>query len=172
MSIKSDYYSREVLKMGKTVDMVVFDIDGVLTDGNIIIDANGNESKRYKLTEIDALNDIKKSGFLIAAITGEDTPIVDRFRKLVEWDSFTSGCKNKTDELKRIVQDFNLEIDKICYIGDGKYDIGPIKQAGLGVCPQNAIQDVKDVADVVLNGRGGESCIYELNSILVDTTKN
>ncbi len=146
--------------------LVVFDIDGVLTDGCVYIDEKGNETKKYRLTEIDALNDIKRIGYRIAAITGEDTPIVDRFRKLVDWDFFESGCKNKIDALKKIEKELNISNEEICYIGDGKYDIEPVKYAGLGVCPQNAIQDVKDVADGVLNGCGGGSCVYELYKLI------
>ena len=73
------------------IEIVCLDIDGVLTDGLSYIDQNGNEFKSVRLTELDALNDIKKLGYKLAAITGEDTPIVDVFRKRIKWDWFSSG---------------------------------------------------------------------------------
>ena len=148
------------------IKLVVFDIDGVLTDGNIYVDCEGKETKCFRLTEIDTLNDIERSGIKIAAITGEDTRIVDVFEEKAIWSYFVRGCKDKLSELKRILTDFGVDREEICYIGDGKYDIEPIKYVGLGVCPSNAIQDVKDVADIVLKGSGGESCIYELHQMI------
>ena len=144
------------------IKLVVFDIDGVLTDGNIYVDSTGKETKRFRLTEIDALNDIERSGIRIAAITGEDTSIVDVFERKANWSYFTRGCKDKLSELKRIITDLGIDHEEVCYIGDGKYDVEAIRYAGLGVCPANAIQEVKDVADIVLESIGGKSCIYEL----------
>lgn len=63
------------------IKIVCLDIDGVLTDGLVHVDQHGNEFKSIKLTELDALNDIKRLGYKLAAITGEDTPIVEVFQK-------------------------------------------------------------------------------------------
>ena len=152
--------------MKKEIDMVVFDIDGVLTNGTVSINEDGEEFKSYRLTEIDSLNEIKKDGFLVGAITGEDTPIVDIFEKVISWDVFIRGCKDKANELRRIIKSFGIEREQLCYIGDGKYDVPAIQYAGLGVCPGNAIREAKDAADIVLEGKGGESCIYELYRLL------
>ena len=65
------------------IRILVFDIDGVLTDGKIYVDENGHERKALLMTDVDAVNSIKKSGFMIAAITGEDTPMTDYFKGLL-----------------------------------------------------------------------------------------
>ena len=148
------------------IKLAVFDIDGVLTDGNIYVDCEGKESKCFRLTEIDALNAIERLGIKIAAITCEDTKIVDVFKRKANWSYFVRGCKDKLSELKRIIADFVIDREEVCYIGDGKYDIASIGYVGLGVCPSNAIQEAKDVADAVLTGSGGGSCVYELYQIL------
>ena len=148
------------------IKLIIFDIDGVLTDGNVIVDETGKEYKSYNLTEIDSINDLKSKGFLIAAITGEDTPITNLFKKKIDWNDFISGCKNKLSEVKNLEQKFKLMTDEICYIGDGKYDIAAIQYVGLGVCPNNAIPEVKSVAKYVLKGVGGKNCIKELNELL------
>jgi len=148
------------------IKLVCFDIDGVLTDGCIYVDCAGNEIKKIGLCEIDALNDIKKAGYKIAALTGENTPITEYFRNKIEWDSFECGCKNKKDRIIELQKNYGINQSEICYIGDGKYDIEAISYAGLGVCPDNAIEEVKGVSDIVLKGRGGESCINELCHVL------
>lgn len=144
------------------IELVVFDIDGVLTDGKVYVDHLGNESKAFRLTEIDALNEIKELGFKIAAITGESTPIVSVFEKKVMWDRFYKGCKDKVSAIKEMENLWRLQPDNICYIGDGKYDLDPIKYVGMGVCPGNAIPVVKSVAHIVLSQNGGEGCVNEL----------
>ena len=145
-----------------SIKIIAFDIDGVLTDGNMYIDQEGLESKRFRLTEIDAINSIRDLGIEVIAITGEDTPIVDYFAKKITWKRFIRGCKDKKSALEHIISELGIKREEIAYIGDGKYDIEAIIYAGYGLCPANAIEEVKDVADIVLEGYGGESCIYEL----------
>ncbi len=148
------------------IKVVVFDIDGVLTDGMVYVDEQGCESKAYRLTEIDALNDLINDGIQLVAITGEDTPIVDVFERRVSWKEFVRGCKDKLSEVKRICDTYNVGRESVCYIGDGKYDIPAIEYSGLGVCPANAIAQVKSIADIVLSGCGGDNCINELYELI------
>lgn len=150
----------------KRIRIIFFDIDGVLTDGNVYIDESGREIKAYRLTEIDAINDIVNDGYMVVGITGENTPIVELFEKKIAWTEFVRDCKDKLTEVKRLCNKYKCSPEDICYIGDGKYDILPIEYAGLGVCPQNAVRQVKDVADIVLDGFGGENCICELYDVL------
>ena len=151
---------------GRIIRLIIFDIDGILTDGNVSIDEFGYERKSYSLTEIDALNDLRRVGYKIAAITGEDKPIVVVYRKLVPWDVFLHGCKDKAAGVRRLEEHFVLDASAICYIGDGKYDVPAIRYAGLGVAPANAIEEAKEAADVVLDGVGGKNCINELRRML------
>lgn len=146
---------------------VIFDIDGILTDGTVNIDESGLEHKAYNLTEIDALNTLKCDGYTIVAITGEDKPIVDAFQKLVPWDAFLRGCKDKVAGIKQLEKQFSVAASEICYIGDGKYDVSAIRYAGLGIAPANAIAEAKEAADIVLNGLGGKNCINELRKLLL-----
>lgn len=144
------------------IKLVIFDIDGVLTDGKVYVDYLGNESKAYSLTEIDAIDELKKNGYMIAAITGEDTTIVDVFERKIKWNQFFKGSKDKVSAIKIIENGLGISSNEICYIGDGKYDISPICYVGLGVCPANAIPQVKEVADIVLSSCGGDGCVNEL----------
>ncbi|MCR5789574.1 MAG: HAD hydrolase family protein [Lachnospiraceae bacterium] len=148
------------------IKLIVFDIDGVLTDGKIYIDKDGNEIKVLRLTEIDAVNTLHRSGYLIAALTGEATPITEYFKNRFPWDAFRTGCKDKASGLKELADAFGLPLSEICYIGDGQYDIGAVAIAGLGVCPNNAIEEVRQAAKVVLKTCGGEGCVDELRMVL------
>lgn len=148
------------------VRLVVLDIDGVLTDGSIMIDKDGNEQKRLNLKDVDGIFELKKRGFLLAAMTGENTGIVDYFEKRFPWDYFFKGNKKKKEALCQLSHSTGIAQQEICYVGDGKYDIEPLDYAGLGICPANAIDKAKEAADVILHNNGGEGCIWELASFL------
>lgn len=148
------------------VELIVFDIDGVITDGSVIIDSNGHEQKQINLKDIDAIFELHRRGFKLAAITGEDTEIVDYFEKRFPWEYFYRGNKTKKETMKLIEAGTGISREKICYIGDGKYDIEPLTYAGLGLCPANAIDKAKNAADIILQNDGGKGCIWEIISIL------
>lgn len=148
------------------IELIVFDIDGVITDGSVIIDSNGHEQKQINLKDIDAIFELHRRGFKLAAITGEDTEIVDYFEKRFPWEYFYRGNKTKKETMKQIEAGTGISREKICYIGDGKYDIEPLTYAGLGLCPANAIDKAKNAADIILQNDGGKGCIWEIISIL------
>ncbi|MCX4338487.1 MAG: SIS domain-containing protein [Lachnospiraceae bacterium] len=148
------------------IELIVFDIDGVITDGSVIIDSSGNEQKQINLKDIDAIFELHRRGFKLAAITGEDTEIVDYFEKRFPWEYFYRGNKTKKETMKQIEAGTGVSRENICYIGDGKYDIEPLTYAGLGLCPANAIDKAKNAADIILQNDGGKGCIWEIISIL------
>lgn len=150
------------------IKLIVFDIDGVITDGSIIVDDEGREQKKINLKDIDAIFELKARNYIMSAITGENSKIVTYFEKRFPWDYFYSGKKNKIEVIKKIEKQSKIKAEEICYIGDGKYDVDPLKYVGLGVCPKDAINKAKKSADVILQNRAGEGCLWELISIIED----
>ena len=148
------------------IELSVFDIDGVITDGSVIIDSNGNEQKQVNLKDIDAIFELHRRGYKLAAITGEDTEIVQYFEKRFPWEYFYRGSKTKKETMQQIEQGTGVSRENICYVGDGKYDVEPLAYAGLGLCPANAIDKAKKAADIILQNDGGKGCIWEIISIL------
>lgn len=148
------------------IELIVFDIDGVITDGSVIIDSKGTEQKQINLKDIDAIFELHRRGYKLAAITGEDTEIVDYFERRFPWEYFYRGNKTKKETMQQIEKGTGVSREKICYIGDGKYDVEPLMYAGLGLCPANAIDKAKNAADIILQNDGGKGCIWEMISIL------
>jgi D-sedoheptulose 7-phosphate isomerase len=143
------------------IKIVLFDIDGVLTDSCIIVDENGKEWKQISLRDVDAVYELKKLGFKIGAITGENTNITNYFEKRFPWDFFYRGCKRKLEMVKEIEKRESVNNDEICYVGDSKYDLELMGYVGLSVCPCDAILPIKEKANLIL----GESChgwVWEL----------
>lgn len=105
------------------IEAVFLDIDGILTDGAVYVDASGNETKRILFDDIDAVFELKRAGLKIGFITGENTPFCRFVEKRFEPDFFVSGCKDKLSALKNILVDKGLDKSQVCYAGDSKRDI-------------------------------------------------
>lgn len=150
------------------IELIVFDIDGVITDGSVIVDSRGTEQKQINLKDVDAIFELHNKGYKLAAITGEDTEIVNYFEKRFPWKCFYRGSKTKQGAMELIEKSSGIKREHICYVGDGKYDIEPLSYAGLGVCPSDAVDKAKRAADVILQKKGGKGCIWELLRILED----
>lgn len=148
------------------IELIVLDIDGVITDGTVIIDSHGHEQKQINLKDIDAVFELHRRGYKLAAITGEDTEIVGYFEKRFPWEYFYRGNKTKKETMRQIEESTGINRKNICYVGDGKYDVEPLTYAGLGLCPANAIDRAKHAADIILQNDGGKGCLWELVSIL------
>jgi D-sedoheptulose 7-phosphate isomerase len=148
------------------IKLVILDIDGVITDGKVQIDSKGNESKQIDFKDIDAIFELKRKGYKLGIITGEDTPINDYFNRRFKPNFFYSSCKDKVSAVKEIMNKDGYKREEICFVGDSKHDIDAVEYAGLGVCPNNAAEDVKKVADKILNSSGGDGCIMELTGFL------
>ena len=153
------------------IRMILFDIDGVITDGKKYMYGNKMEIKSISLKDLDALHLLKKAGYLLGCVTGEDTDFCRQFDQMEILDYVKLGCKNKSEALKEIGNNFDINANEICYIGDGKYDIPILKEVGLAICPSDSIDEVKKLSNIVLKRKGGEGCIAEIYTLLVREKK-
>ena len=147
------------------IKAVIFDIDGVVTDGKKYL-LGDNEIKNISLKDLDAINMLKEQKYIIGAITGENNSFSQKLKEELKIDFLVAGCKQKKEAIEKISKEFFLSMEEICYIGDGKYDIDVLKEVGLSLCPADAIEEVKKISNFVLTRRGGEGCIAEIFSLL------
>lgn len=144
------------------IKLVLFDIDGVLTDGKVTIDDTGREYKTLDYRDIDGIFELKRHGVLIGFLTGEATSIASFFRERFEPDFFYLGCKDKLAALKEILHSAGLMADEVCYIGDSWRDLPVIETLKYGACPSNALPAVRKAARLQMKSRGGDGCVHEL----------
>ena len=148
------------------IKMLIFDIDGVVSDGKRYTDGEQQNLKALQLKDLDAIGLLAESGYKTGCISGENTEFSRQFLRMETLDYIKLGCKNKEAALQECINKYHMKAKEVCYIGDGKYDISALKLAGLAVCPNDAIREVKDIADIVLKSKGGEGCLAECFSIL------
>lgn len=148
------------------IKLVIFDIDGIITDDTVIIDDTGREQKRMNFKDVDAIYELHRKGYKLAAITGEGNAMVEYFRNRFPWDYFYSNNKRKKDKIKELVEESGIDLKEMCFIGEGKYDVEALAYVGLGVCPPDSIDRAKHAADIILQNQGGHGCVWELIAIL------
>ena len=144
------------------IKLLALDIDGVLTDGRIIIDALGNEYKTINYRDLDGITWLKSKGLNLALLTGEDTAFVDTIAKRLGIADTIKGAKDKEKALKQLSEDTQVPVGNICYVGDADRDIDALKLCGLSLVPQDATKKAKEFASVVLKTRGGDGVVNEV----------
>lgn len=147
------------------IKMLVFDIDGVITDGKRYVGA-GEDIKTVAMKDLDAVGMLHGAGLKVGCVTGEDTAFSRTFVQMAPLDYAAVGCKEKLAALREIGERLGIAPEEICYIGDGKYDIPVLEAVGLALCPADAIAEVKQASDIVLERKGGEGCLAECYTLL------
>ena len=140
----------------------IFDVDGVLTDGKILINSDGELLRSFDTKDGYAMKCALVKGFKIAIITGgRNEAVRERFKELGVIDIYL-GTHQKLDAYQDLMDNYNLNPEEILYIGDDIPDIPVMEKVGLGCCPADATSDVKAIADYVSHKKGGEGCVREL----------
>lgn len=153
------------------IKYIFSDIDGVLTDGTVLLDAENNEQKKICYRDLDSINFGKAHGLEFALITGEDSKLARQISKRFRTINNSYGAKDKAQALLDLQKKLQLEIDEICYIGDSMRDIPAIQLAKLGVAPADALKNVRENADYITEVCGGQGVLWETVEMIVEYNK-
>lgn len=140
----------------------VFDVDGVLTNGKILINSDGELLRSFDTKDGYAIKCALVKGFKVAIITGGRNEAVRKhFKELGIFDIYL-GVHHKLKAYEDLMDNYDLNPQEVLYVGDDVPDIPVMEKVGLGCCPADAVSDVKIMADYVSHKKGGEGCIREL----------
>ena len=146
----------------KNLKAIVLDVDGVLTDGGVWWGPNGEEWKRFCFADIMGVSLAMKSGLIVGLISGEDSPLVDRFAHKMGITDIEKGCKNKARALRSFAERRGLALSEVSFMGDDVNDLEAMEIAGLAAAPANAVPGVLTRAAFVAGRRGGNGAAREL----------
>jgi 3-deoxy-D-manno-octulosonate 8-phosphate phosphatase (KDO 8-P phosphatase) len=125
-----------------TLQAIAFDVDGVLTDGTFDWSANGEESKRFSFTDVMGISLLRRLGIKMALISGEPSPLVDRYAEKLHIPFVAKGTRDKATALRDFAAKFELSLEQACFFGDDINDLPAMEIAGLSACPSNAAVEV------------------------------
>lgn len=151
------------------IKLVVFDVDGVMTDGSITYDENGVEYKTFNVKDGQGIVNITKAGIKTAIITArENGTVKHRFQNL-GMTKLYMGQKNKLNALKEMLEEYNLDYSEVAYMGDDLPDLCILNEVGLASCPNDAVSEVKNVCHFISSKRGGRGAVRELTDLIYKT---
>ncbi len=151
------------------IKMIVFDVDGTLTDGGIYIGNDGEVMKKFNVKDGYAIHSIMpKYGMLPVIITGRTSDITYNRCKELGIDHIYQGVKDKKKKLQEIARECRIEMSEIGYIGDDVNDIECMKIVGFPACPANAVDEVKSVCKYICKKNGGDAAVREYVEMLIN----
>lgn len=158
---------KEIQGKLKKIKMLVLDIDGVMTDGSIIMDSDGREMKNFNVRDGHGLVMIQRHGIQVAILTGRTSAVVDHRARDLKITEVYQGALNKKEIFAQILKKNNLTPDTIAYMGDDIVDIPVLKMVGFSVAVADALDLVKKTVDYITVNRGGQGAVREICEMLL-----
>ncbi len=144
------------------IKAIIFDVDGVLTGGEIIYTNGGEEAKIFNIKDGWAIVEVKKHGFLTGIITGRSSDLVTKRAQELNIDYLVQGQLKKLEAYEDFKSKYSIKDEEIAYIGDDLIDLPILTRCGFSACPSDANEEVKCRVDMVSNFVGGKGAAREM----------
>ncbi|MEM1262302.1 MAG: HAD-IIIA family hydrolase [Pseudomonadota bacterium] len=144
------------------VRLVVFDVDGVFTDGRITYDEDGRESKTFHTQDGFGIRRLQQTGCKIAVITGRRSGAVAARMQELGVQHVFQGCRDKLPVLEALLQELAIAASESAFVGDDVPDLPPMQHVGTAIAVANAVPEVLAMADKVTDKRGGHGAVREV----------
>lgn len=158
----------ELLEKAKKIRCVICDIDGVLTDGLIYIDNQGNELKAFNIQDGLGLKLLMAAGIEVAVITTSRNAVIDHRMQQLGIQHYYKGQVDKQNAYQQLKAKLALNDEAFAYIGDDLPDIAIIRQVGLGIAVANAVNQVKEFATWHTQQHGGRGAVREVCDFILN----
>jgi len=145
----------------KKIKVFAMDVDGVLTDGRIIIDSNGVETKNFDVQDGFGIVFLRKCGIKTAIISARESGVVAHRARDLQIDKVYVGVYPKLSAYENMLKEFNVRDEEVCFIGDDLADLCVMRRCGVSVAVANAVFEVKQIADHVTVKQGGRGAVRE-----------
>ena len=152
------------------IQMLVLDVDGVLTDGMIIINGDGSESKFFSAIDGHGIRMWRRAGLKIAFLSGRLSKPTEHRAEQLEIDYCLQDCHNKLGAFEELLERSGLSADRIAYVGDDLPDLPVIRCVGFGAAVANAADEVKRNADFITTRQGGSGAVREVIEHILKST--
>ncbi len=154
------------------IKLIIFDVDGTLTDGKLYIGESGEALKTFSVKDGYAIvNILPLLNITPIIITGRASKILLARCNELGITNIYQGVKNKIEKLKEICNEFDCGFENVAYIGDDLNDLECMQVCGLKGCPADAMPEVKNICDFVATRNGGEGAVREFIDYIKTLTK-
>ncbi|WP_108869830.1 KdsC family phosphatase [Aquimarina aquimarini] len=140
----------------------IFDVDGVLTDGTVVINTDGELLRTMNIKDGYALKAAVEQGFNVCIISGgKNEGVRQRLKGLGITDIYL-GAHHKVEQLNEYLDSHDIKTENVLYMGDDIPDFPVMKMVGLPTCPQDAVAEIKEISKYVSFKKGGKGCVRDV----------
>lgn len=168
MSVAPD---RALATAAKKVALIVLDVDGVLTDGKIVINGDGIESKNFFVRDGLAVAEAVKAGFKVAIISGRHSPVVEHRAQELKIHDVHQGVGDKLKVFEQVLEKHRLSPEQTAFMGDDVNDVAVLRAAGFPAAPADACEEAKKAAPFVSRFAGGAGAVREMVEYIMKEQK-
>ena len=149
------------------IKLILLDVDGVLTDGAVVIYGDGSESKRFHIRDGIALVWAQRAGITVGLLSARNSPTTAQRAAQLGITLVHQGVSSKIDTYDQIVGDMVLNDTEVAYMGDDIVDLSVIRRVGFSAAPANAVDEVRSRVHFVSTHVGGEGAVREMVELIL-----
>ena len=146
----------------KSITTVVLDVDGVLTNGKLILEGSGEITRTISTRDGYIIRRAIKKGYNVSIITFGNSKMLEKMMNYLGVSDIFSSVENKLETLNSYCSSKNITLENVLYMGDDMPDIDCIKSASIGTCPNDAVPEIREVADYISHVNGGDGCVRDV----------
>lgn len=153
----------------RKIKLLIMDVDGVLTDGRIVIDARGEEIKFFDVQDGFGIVLLREAGVKTAILSARSCAAVTARAQDLKIDKICQDAYPKAGVYDRLIRELGVQDKEVCFIADDLPDLAVFKRVGLAVAVANAAAEIKKEADYVTGCRGGNGAVREVIELILKT---
>ncbi len=161
--------AKELAERITKIQFLICDVDGVLTDGGIVLDDNGVETKRFDVKDGHGLKLLQRAGIRVALLTGRTSQVVSLRAKELYITEVIQGAKHKKEAYHALQERTGYQDEEIAYVGDDVGDLPVLRRVGVAFTVQDAVDDVKAMVHYVASRPGGKGAVREIVQFILQT---
>lgn len=159
--------ARDFTARARRVRLLVLDVDGVLTDGRMVLSERGDELKSFHTHDGMGINLARRSGITVALVTGEKSPIAQARGAKLGIEDVVLGARRKGETLAELMTKHGVPAEAVAFMGDDILDLPALQRAGLAVAPANAVPEVRAAVHLVTRASGGAGAVRECVELIL-----
>lgn len=159
--------SSKLKEKAKRIKLLILDVDGVMTDGRIILDNEGNEIKAFHVRDGHGIKMARMAGIKVAIITGRKSRVVERRALELGIKDVYQKAMNKADTYEKMIKKYDLKDEEVAFIGDDINDLTLLRKVGFSIAVADADAHVRNIVDYVTEISGGRGAVRETIDIIL-----
>lgn len=163
----NEVLDEKLIEKMKTIRLLVLDVDGVMTDGKIIMNDMGREIKNFDVKDGHGIKILMKCGIDVILLTGRRSAVVEHRAQDIGIEEVYQGIFNKLEKFEEILQNKSFNYENIAFVGDDIVDIPLLKRVGFSVAVADATEDVKKCVDYITKKAGGDGAVREVCELIL-----